>query len=102
MITGEGECTNFSPPIDLYVGKVGKGIMPDQIREFLAGKSLSIIDCEKISHPETHAQTFRIKVKGADYNLAMNARTWLTRVRVWIYRHPRFRNQGQAGPAQFS
>ena len=85
VITGEDNSTDFSAPIDLYVGNIGEGITPDQIKEFMAGKDLNIIECEKISHPEARTQSYKKKV----------------RVRVRLYKHPRFRSLRPARPAHF-
>ena len=53
-------------------------------------------------HPEDRAQSFRIKVSGADHDLAMQASAWLGRVKVIIYKNPKFRYLRPAGHVQFN
>ena len=68
-----------------------------------AEKDMDIIECQKVSHKEARTASFRIKIKGADYDKAMSADSWPYRVRVRVYKH--FRNRDSrdgAGMSQFN
>ena len=58
-------------------------------------KGLEILECTKVSHKEARAQSFRIKVRSKDYEIALKSETWPYRVGVRVYRH--FKQQRDAG-----
>ena len=103
MITGAGDSLDFSAPVDLYVGNISNDITPEAITDYMkSSKNLVLLECVKISHPDARSQSFRVKVKGSDHEVAMSAETWPARVKVRTYRHPRFRNGGAAQFGQAS
>ena len=63
-----------------------------------SAKGLEMMECQKVSHEDARTQSFRIKIKAADYEKAMSTETWPYRVRVRIYRHFR---QKREEPSQF-
>ena len=81
---------------------VNTGVTDDGIVAHMKeSKGLEILECVKVSHEEARTQSFRVKVKGEDYDLAMNGETWPYRVRVRPFRHFRQRQDNGASGEQF-
>ena len=54
----------------------------------------------KLSHQEACAQSFRIKVRSADYEVVRNPETWPYRVHVRVYRHFKQRRETETTSGQ--
>ena len=99
---GSGDRTNFAAPVDLFVYGVNKDALGEQIVAFMKEtKGLEILECTKVSHDEARAQSFRIKVRSTDYELALKAETWPYRVGVRVYHHFKQRREAEGTSGQF-
>ena len=100
---GSGQDARFAAPVDLFVFNVSKEASGDDIVKHMKDtKNLNILECSKVSHEDARTQSFRIKIKAADYEAALLAETWPYRVRVRVYRHFRQKREdgGQFGQSQ--
>ena len=96
-VSGEGSDRQFAAPVDLFVYNVNKDVTKEAIVDHMKNtKGLDLLECDKVSHDEARNQSFKVKVKSADYDKAMSAETWPYRVRVRVYRHFRQRRQEES------
>ena len=101
-VLGSGERTNFAAPVDLFVYGVNKEASGDQIVSYMKeSKGLEIMECARVSHDEARAQSFRIQVRCADYELALKSDTWPYRVGVRVYRHFKQHKEAEGTTGQF-
>ena len=94
----------------LVASGVSKVATPNQLMEFVQSKGISVTNVELLTqHPEARTNTFKVVIKPADYEKAMNPEVWPYRVGVRHYKAPR-RKEGmswneqskQAGGGQHS
>ena len=100
---GSGLDKQFAAPVDLFLFNVSKEASGEDIVKHMKDtKDLEILECIKVSHDDARTQSFRIKIKAADYETGLNAETWPYRVRVRVYRHFRQKREdgGQFGQGQ--
>ena len=64
-------------------------------------KGLEILECDRVSHDDARAQSFRIKVWCADYESALKSDTWPYRVGVQVYHHFKQRREADGTTGQF-
>ena len=75
---------------------VSKDASPDQLKNFVESNGISVINIEKLTtHPDARTNAFKIVIKVADYDKAMNPAVWPYRVGVRHYKAPR-RNPGMS------
>ena len=100
---GSGQDSEFAAPVDLFVHNVSKEASGEAIKKhMLENKNLNILEIQKVSHEDARTQSFRVKIKAADYENALKPETWPYRVRVRVYRHFRQKREegGQFGQDQ--
>ena len=82
--------------VSLVASGVSKDASPDQLKDFIESKGISVINIEKLTHhPEARTNTFKVVIKLSDYEKAMNPEVWPYRVGVRHYK-PLRRNQGMS------
>ena len=76
--------------IELVATGVAKDASSDQLKEFIKAKGINVLEITKLTTFE-HARTntFKIKIRAAQYNEAMKPENWPFRVGVRHYRQPR-------------
>ena len=77
---------------NLVASGVSKDATGDQLKGFLENKGVNVTEIELISNaPERRTNTFRVAIKAADYDKAMNPEVWPYRVGVrrFIPRRPK-------------
>ena len=62
------------------------------LQNFIKGKGISVLEIECLSHKDARTNTFRVKIKAAEYEKAMKPEVWPYRVGVRHYR-PKRRTQ---------
>ena len=71
------------------------------LKEFLSDKGINVVEVEQLTKPEVVSQvrtlTFRVAVKAADYEAALNPDVWPFRVGVRHYRPPRKSDRPEGG-----
>ena len=72
---------------------VSTDVSENTIVEYMKKKELDLMECVQASHPEARTKSFKIRVKAADYELAMKSDTWPYRVRIRAFKHFRQRQQ---------
>ena len=93
---GSGQDSQFAAPVDLFVYNVSKEASGEDIKNHMKdSKNLDILNIEQVSHVDARTQSFRVKIKAADYETALKSETWPYRVRVRVYRH--FRQKREEG-----
>ena len=79
--------------VSLVASGVGKGCTEDNLKDFLAGKGINPVEVEMLTKKEVinnvRTLTFRVAVKAAEYEGALNPEVWPYRVAVRHYRAPR-------------
>ena len=102
--SGGGDGTKLSGDVNLVATGVAKDCTEDDLREFLAGKGIQVVDVEKLTKPEVmnlvRTITFRVAVKASDYEAALKPEVWPYRVGVRHYRAPRRPDGGWAGQSR--
>ena len=70
-----GDCTKLSGDVNLVATGVAKDCTEEDLKEFLAGKGIMVVEVEKLTKPEVvdlvRTITFRVAVKAADYEAAL-------------------------------
>ena len=103
------EETKLSGDVSFVASGVAKDCTTDMLKEFIAEKGINVVEVEQLTKQEVVSQvrtlTFRVAVKAADYEAALNPEVWPYRVGVRHYRPPRRSErpdsgwQGQSGRA---
>ena len=82
--------------VSLVASGVSKDASPDQLKDFIESKGISVINIEKLTHhPEARTNTFKVVIKLSVSEKAMNPEVWPYRVGVRHYK-PLRRNQGMS------
>ena len=96
-----GDCTKLSGDVNLVATGVAKDCTEEDLKEFLAGKGIMVVEVEKLTKPEVvdlvRTITFRVAVKAADYEAALRPECWPYRVGVRHYRAPRRPDRADGG-----
>ena len=80
----------------LVASGVSKDATPKQLMEFVQSKGISVTNVELLTqHPEARKNTFKVVIKPADYEKAMNPQVWPYRVGVRHYKAPQ-RKEGMS------
>ena len=83
----------MSGDVSLVASGVAKDCTEEDLKGFLAGKGINVVDVEKLTKPDVlpmvRTITFRVAVKAADYEAALKPEVWPYRVGVRHYRAPR-------------
>ena len=80
--------------VNLVASGVSKDAFADQLNEFLKQKGLNTVAIEKLTqHPDARTNTFKITVKPADYENALNPNIWPYRVAIRHFKPKRFQPQ---------
>ena len=76
--------------VELVATGVSRDASSDQLKNFILNKGIDVLEIVKLTTFE-HARTnsFKIKIKAAQYEKAMNPEMWPLRVGVRHYRQPR-------------
>ena len=68
---------------NLVASGVSKDATCEQLKEFIESKGVKVTEIELISNaPERRTNTFRVAIKAADYDKAMQPEVWPCRVGV--------------------
>ena len=78
--------------VDLCLVGVSKDATNDQLADFIKGKGITVLEIECLSHKDARTNTFRVKIKAAEYDKAMKPEVWPYRVGVRHYK-PKRRTQ---------
>ena len=85
--------TLLAANVDLVATGVGKDSTNDDLKEFLVSKGIDAVAVETLTKdevlPNVRTKTFKITVKPAQYEMALNPEVWPYRVAVRHYRAPR-------------
>ena len=91
--TEGADATILSADVNFVASGVAKDCTPEMLKKFLADRGLTAVDVEVLTKPEVVPQvrtlTFRVAVKAADYDAALNPEMWPYRVGVRHYKAPR-------------
>jgi hypothetical protein len=81
---------------------VSKDATPEQLKEFVEGKGVTVIGIEKLKKvdAETRTNSFKGVVKLSDYEKAMKPEVWPYREGVRHYKPPRRNAQGMSRKQQ--
>ena len=71
---------------------VSKDATNDQLEKFIKGKGINVIEIECLSHKDARTNTFRVRIKAAEYDKAMKPEVWPYRVGVRHYKPKRRTN----------
>ena len=86
------ENLELAADISLVASGVSRDATPDQLKSFLISKGLRVSGVELLTSfriEEARSFTYRVSIKAADYEKALNADVWLHRVGVRLYRNKR-------------
>ena len=85
--------TLLAADVDLVATGVGKDCTNEDLKEFLKNKGIDVVAVETLTKaevlPNVRTKTFKITVKPAQYETALNPEVWPYRVAVRHYRAPR-------------
>ena len=85
--------TMLAADVDLVASGVSKDCSNDDLSEFLKGKKIDVVAVETLTKDEVldqvRTKTFKITVKAAQYEAALQPEVWPYRVAVRHYRAPR-------------
>ena len=90
--TGTSEGTEFlAADVALVATGVSKEASAEQLKEFVISKGIGVISVEKLTREDidTRTNTFKVVIKLADYEKAMNPEMWPYRVGVRHFRAPK-------------
>ena len=91
--TGDtGGNLELAADVSLVASGVSRDATPDQLKEFLTSKGLRVTGIELLTNfriEEARSFTYRISIKAADYEKALNADIWPHRVGVRLFRNKR-------------
>ena len=91
--TGKDEALELlAADANLVASGVSKDATCEQLKEFIESKGVKVTEIELISNaPERRTNTFRVAIKAADYDKAMQPEVWPYRVGVrrFIPKRPR-------------
>ena len=101
-ISKEGvEETRLSADVSFVASGVAKDCTPDMLKEFLSNRGLNAVEVEQLTKaevvPQVRTLTFRVAVKAADYESALNPEIWPFRVGVRHYKAPRRSDRADGG-----
>ena len=86
---------------NLVASGVSKDATCEQLKEFIESKGINVTDIELLSlAPERRTNTFRVAIKVADYDKALNPDVWPYRVGVRRYRPQRTKSNWASQSAQ--
>ena len=75
LTTEGGDDTKLSGDVSLVASGVAKDCTEEDLKGFLAGKGINVVDVEKLTKPDVlpmvRTITFRVAVKAADYEAAL-------------------------------
>ena len=88
--------------VSLVASGVSKDATAEQLKEFIEGKGIGVIEIEKLTKEdaETRTNTFKVVVKLSDYEKAMQPEVWPYRLGVWHYKPQRRNQQGMSWQQQ--
>ena len=88
--------------VSLVASGVSKDATAEQLKEFIEGKGIGVIEIVKLTKEdaETRTNTFKIVVKLSDYEKAMQPEVWPYRVGVRHYKPQRRNQQGMSWQQQ--
>ena len=76
--------------IELVATGVAKDATSDQLKDFIVSKGINVLEITKLTTFEyARTNTFKIKIRAAQYSEAMKPENWPFRVGVRHYRQPR-------------
>ena len=76
--------------VELVATGVAKDASSEQLEEFIVGKGIDVVEITKLTtFEQARTNTFKIKIKAAQYTKAMDPDIWPLRVGVRHYRQPR-------------
>ena len=103
ILVGKDDTEEFiAADVSLVAFGVSKDATPEQLKEFVEGKEVTVIGIEKLTKEdaETRTNTFKVVVKLSDYEKAMKPEVWPYRVGVRHYKPPRRNAQGMSWKQQ--
>ena len=89
--TGKSESEEIlAADVELVATGVARDASSEQLRDFITAKGIEVLDIEKLTtYEHARTNTFKVKIKAAQYNKAMNPDIWPLRVGVRHFRQPR-------------
>jgi hypothetical protein len=76
--------------VELVAIGVARDATKDQLKNFIVAKGIEVLEVVKLTtFEQARTNTFKIKIKAAQYEKAMNPDMWPLRVGVRLYRQPR-------------
>jgi hypothetical protein len=101
-ISREGvEESKLSADVSFVASGVAKDCTTDMLKDFLAERGITAVEVEQLTKvevvPQVRTLTFRVAVKAADYESALNPEVWPFRVGVRHYRPPRRNDRAEDG-----
>jgi hypothetical protein len=93
--------TKLSADVSFVASGVAKDCTTDMLKDFLANRGINAVEVEQLTKkevlPQVRTLTFRVAVKAADYEAALNPEVWPFRVGVRHYRPPRRGDKQEGG-----
>ena len=88
--------------VALVASGVSKDATGEQLKEFIERKGIKVAEVVKLTKEdaETRTNTFKVVVKTADYDKAMNPEVWPYRVGVRHFKPPKRSRQGMSWQEQ--
>ena len=89
-----GNCL-LTADVNLVASGVSKDATPEQLKEFIVSKGINVTDIELLTNHKAEARSFsyRIAIKPADYEKALQPDVWPYRVSVRLYKPKRWQPQ---------
>ena len=93
--------SKLSADVSFVASGVAKDCTAEMLKEFLAERGINAVEVEQLTKaevvPQVRTLTFRVAVKAADYESALNPEVWPFRVGVRHYRQPRRSDRADDG-----
>ena len=88
----ESEKFLFAADVNLVASGVSKDATPEQLKEFIVSKGIQVTDIELLTNHKVEARyySYRIAIKAADYDKALQPEVWPYRVGVRLFKPKRF------------
>ena len=98
--SAEAEASSLSADVDLVASGVAKDATEKKLEDFLKAKGIEVVKVECLTKQElitdnkVRSKTFKVTVKAAQHEKAMDPRVWPFRVGVRHFRAPQRARQG--------
>ena len=98
----DGEEELLAADVALVASGVSKDATAEQLKEFIGRKGIHVVEIEKLTKDdaETRTNTFKVLIKTADYEKAMDPEVWPYRVGIRHFKPQRRSRQGMSWEQQ--